>query len=81
LKNKLGALIFESQPEPRNQEGAMQQKMLGSQRYRQLADECRDLAQITTNSSWKKRYLELARAYDALAKEAGANPVGNLLED
>jgi hypothetical protein len=61
----------------------MQQKMFGSQRYRQLADECRDLAHITTNSSWKKRYLELAKAYDSLANEVDAKhpPARNLLED
>jgi hypothetical protein len=51
----------------------MQQKVLGSQKYRQLSDECRYLAQITTNSSWKERYLELAKIYDTLADQAEAN--------
>ena len=55
------------------QEGAMQHKLFGLQKYRQLAAECRYLAQITTNSSWKDRYLQLAKIYDTLAVQAEAN--------
>ena len=47
----------------------MQQKLLGSQKYRQLAHECRHLAQITGNCGWKERYLQLAKIYDKLAEE------------
>ena len=50
----------------------MQEKLPGSQKYRQLADECRYLAQITTNDGWKERYLQLAKTYDTLADEAEA---------
>jgi hypothetical protein len=35
----------------------MQQKVLGPQKFRQLADECRYLAQIATNQSLKGQAL------------------------
>jgi hypothetical protein len=60
----------------------MQQELRRSQRYRELAQECRHLAQITTSESWKARYLQLAENYDTLgdqaeAKEKKGAPVGN----
>ena len=50
----------------------MQQKVLGPQKFRQLADECPYLAQIATNQSLKAGYLRLAKTYDSLADQAAA---------
>jgi hypothetical protein len=54
----------------------MQQKVIGSQKYRQLANECRSLAQIGTNHTWKVGYLQLAKTYDTLADQAEAREKG-----
>jgi len=50
----------------------MQERVHRSQKYRQLADECRYLAEIAANHTWKTRYLQLAKTYDTLANQVEA---------
>jgi hypothetical protein len=54
----------------------MQWQIGRAQKYRRLAKECRQLAQVGTSERLKAMYLELAETYDTLARQQeGLEPI------